>query len=168
MKNARKTNIIYSLLLGLLGIALIVFQTTAKHVVYAVIGIGLIAAALIGLIGWFQLGDRRNASHISQLLGSIVLGLMGLWILTHASGFDKLINWIIGIVLIVTGVQWLIRNRGPFRSKAVSVLAVISILIGVIVAIYQMGTSLPVIAQGISLIYSAAMGLIGERLLRQN
>ncbi len=152
------------LVLGLVGLFLIFFQRPLKNILYIVVGIGMLGSAVAGIFAWFQ--DRsRSAGSVSEVVTYVVLALLGLWILTHRYTFDRLINMVIGMLMIVSGVSWLIRNNGFEGGRLIALLAVIGVVLGLVVMTAGVGTTWILTAAGIALVYCAVSGWLSERAL---
>ena len=158
----RRGNLVTWLILGVLGVLLIAFRETIKDIFYIVMGVGLILAAVSSLVSWWKNRQYRKTD-ISSVLGSAVLLVIGIWIITNPARFDSLINWVIGIILIVTGLQWVIRGWNLGRDILMICIGVIPVILGIIVIASNAATGWPIIVEGIGLIYTAVSGFVGER-----
>ncbi len=152
------------LIIGALGILLIVAQHLAKTLVYIIFAVGLMLAGGAGALSWWK-NRSLERGELVNLVASAALFIVGLWILRNPDGFDKIINVIIGLVLIVAGVYWLNLSRTA-SDRLMSILSIVSIVLGVIITFSHAGTTWIVKAEGFSLVYSAVTGLIGEKVLK--
>lgn len=162
MKKANKANLITWLILGILGLMLIVGKKVIKDALYIVMAVGLIIAAVSGILGWWK-EKSRSKDALINLLGSIALLGIGLWIITNPVAFDTFLNVIIGLVLMITGVLWLVRGWKQNKDMVIIVMGVISLILGLIIACSNAATSWVIVAEGIGLIYTAITGFIGEK-----
>ena len=105
----------------------------------------------------------RNKDAILNVLGCLVLLGIGIWILTNPVAFDTLLNVLIGLVLMVTGVLWLIRGYRQGKDLLIMIMGGIALVLGLIIACSNSATSWAVIAEGAGLIYTAITGFIAER-----
>ena len=158
-------NVTRWVVLGALGIFMIVAQRLAKDVIYIAFGIALVLAALSGAYDWWQHRSAEGGNQLVELLGSIALAVIGLWIFRNPDDFDSVVNVIIGLVLIVAGIYWLSLSR-PVKDTLTTVLSIGAIVLGIIIASSHAGTTWLVTAEGISLLYSAVTGLICDKALR--
>lgn len=165
MKNANaktsKSNLWHWLILAALGLALIIGNNLAQDIIGKILAVGLILTAGSGIYGWWKEKSKAPEA-ITSLLGNAVICLIGLWILLNTQRFISLINVVIGVVIIIIGIQNLYRGY-KLGLKLHMILAGLAIVLGIIVAFYKAATSLPVICQGIGLIYTAVVGYLGER-----
>ena len=162
MKKANKANLITWLVLGILGFMLIVGKKVIKDALYIVMAVGLIIAAVSGILGWWKEKSRSKDAIIS-LLGSLALLGIGLWIITNPTAFDTFLNVIIGLVLMITGVIWLVRGWKANKDIIMIVMGAIALILGLIIACSNAATSWVIVAEGIGLIYTAITGFIGEK-----
>ncbi len=162
MSKINKGGLMTWLILGILGVLLILGQQFIKDVMYIVMAIGLILAALASIWAWWK-EKSTSKDAITTLLGSILLLIIGIWILTHASTFDAIINLSIGIILIVSGIRWFYRGWKIFDDRLMMVLSVIEILLGIFIACTGVATGWPIIVEGAGLIYTALTGFIAEK-----
>ena len=152
-------------ILGILGLFLLFFRQTAKNIVYAVFGIGLMLAGAASVYGWWQ-ARKDGMEDLIGVAGGIAMFIVGLWIMRNPGTFDRIINMIIGIVLVVSGVNWINRANQGSGNKTMYILSIVSIVVGIIIAFSHAATNWVVTACGIALIYTAATGFIGEKVLR--
>ncbi len=162
MEKANKANLITWLVLGILGLMLIVGKKVIKDALYIVMAVGLIIAAVSGILGWWK-EKSRSKDAIINLLGSLALLGIGLWIITNPIAFDTFLNVIIGLVLIITGVIWLVRGWKQNKDMIMIVMGAIALILGLIIACSNAATSWVIVAEGIGLIYTAITGFIGEK-----
>ena len=165
VKTGTGVNILYWLALLVLGILMIIGHQEFKEILYQITGIGLIAVAVIGGVSWWRSGDHSAAGMIG-LLYNIGFLLLGIWIVSHPAGFDKLVNLVIALVVIILGLHLFYRGWQFDRSVPAMAAGVIAVIIGIVIAANNAVTTWVVILDGVALIYSALMGLMGERLLR--
>ncbi len=160
----KKTNDFSWLIIGLVGVLLIVGQKFIKNALYMVMALGLIAAAVANIQRWWRDRDR-SVDGIVRLLGSLAMLGIGIWILFHPTAFDTIINVLIGLILIITGVVWIVRGFRMGRDMVVIVMAAIAVVLGLLIACTNGATGLPVVLAGLGLIYSALAGIVGEKRL---
>ncbi|MBQ9196290.1 MAG: hypothetical protein IJ157_03515 [Clostridia bacterium] len=160
MKKA-KSGILHWLILAALGLALIIGHNLAQDIIGKILAVGLILSAASGIIGWCKT-KSKSPDAMASLLGNILICLVGLWILFNTQRFISLINVVIGVVIILIGAQNLYRGY-KLGLKLHMILAVVAIILGIIVVFYNAATSLPVICQGVGLIYTAVVGYLGDR-----
>ena len=79
------------LIIGVLGLLLIVGQHIAKTILYTLFAVGLLLAGAAGAYGWWQHRSTER-DDLVNLLGSIALAVVGIWIMRNTDGFDKIIN----------------------------------------------------------------------------
>lgn len=162
MKNHNKSNLVSWLILLVLGLMLIIGRKLVKDALYIVFAVGLILSAAAGILGWWK-EKNRSKDAILNLLGCLALLGIGIWILTNPVAFDTLLNVLIGLVLMVTGVQWLIRGYKQGKDMLIMIMGGISLVLGLIIACSNAATSWAVIAEGAGLIYTAITGVIAEK-----
>ena len=164
IKTKTAADVLYWLAMLALGLLMIIGHQGFKEVLYTIVGIGLIAVAVIGAIAWWREGDRTSGG-IVRLVYNIGFLLLGIWIVSHPAAFDKLVNVVIALVVIVLGLHLFVRGWQSGKSIPAMAAGVIAVIIGIIIAANNAVTTWVVIMDGIALIYMAVIGLIGERLL---
>ena len=152
-------------ILGILGIFLIFFRHYAKSIVYAVFAIGLMLAGAASVYGWWQ-AHRTGADDLIGLASGAAMLIAGLWILRNPGSFDRIINMIIGIVLIISGINWLNRASHETGSKTMLIMSIVSIVAGVIIAFSHAATNWLFSACGFGLVFTAVTGFISEKAFR--
>ena len=150
------------LLLGALGILLIINRRFALNIAYIIFAIGLMLAGVASVIGWWE--DRRLGNEeLVSLVSGIAMFVIGLWIIRNPNSFDKIINVLIGLVLIVTCASWLSMNGQSDQNKLMRILSIVGIVVGILITFSHAATGWIATAGGIGLIYTAVTGLIGEK-----
>ena len=162
--NKNAGNLFRWVILGILGIFLVFSGHSALNIVYAVFAIGLMLAAAAGIYGWWQ-ARKAGMDDLVGVISSIVMFIVGLWILRNPNSFDRIINMVIGIVLIVSGANWLSINSRA-GDRLMSVLSIIAIVVGVFIALSHTATNWVATACGFALIYAAVAGFISEKAFR--
>ena len=135
MKNLQRQGIIPWLLLGVMGILCIVFSRTMTNVVEIILGIGLILAGAGGVIGWWQQGRSRSRNDLITLLVAAAGIALGIWILTHLNSFDKILNVILGVGLILAGLQYVLANWKTMGLNAEIIMAGLAVVLGVVILV---------------------------------
>ena len=150
------------LLLGVIGVLLIVGRNFIKDVFYIVLAVGLILSAAAGIFGWWKEKSKKPAE-IARLLGSALLVIVGIWILTHPGTFDAIVNVLIGAVLILAGGSWFVRGWSAERDLFPMVLGGVGVALGIVVICSKAATGWPIVLEGAGLIYTAVAGFLSER-----
>ena len=161
MKKA-KSGYLFWLILAALGIFLIVGHNLAQEIICKIIAVALICSAVSGMISWWK-GKSKSPEALASLLGSVLFCVFGLWILFNTQRFINLINIILGAVIIISSLFSLYRSY-KLGLKLHMALAAVGVVLGIVIACYNAATSLPVILQGIGLIYTAVTGFLAERM----
>ena len=104
--------LITPLILLALGVMLLFCPDSAAALVVKILGWALIAAAL-GLTAW-AIGSRGGL--VSKVLGAVLCGLAGIWMVTHPLELAAFVGRLVGILLLIQGIQDLIsfRRSSPF------------------------------------------------------
>ena len=162
--NKNASSISRWVILGILGIFLIFFRRFALNIVYAVVAVGLMLVGVASVYVWWE-DHRAGMNDLLSLAGGLAIFAVGLWILRNPGSFDRILNMIIGVVLIVAGVNWLNRSRAS-GSRLMTVLSAVAIVAGILIAFSRSATGWIATACGLSLIYTAVIGFIGEKAFR--
>ena len=150
------------LILGALGILLIINRRFALNIAYIIFAIGLMLAGAASAFGWWERRGLGNDDMVG-LVSGIAMFVVGLWIIRNPNSFDKIINVLIGLVLIVTGASWLNENNRTTQDNLVRILSIVAIVVGIMITFSRAATGWIATAGGIGLIYTAVTGLIGEK-----
>ena len=161
MKKTDKGNWITWLILLAVGVLLIIGKDLVKDALYMVAAIGLILASVVGAVSWWR-EKPHQVGEMPGLLGYIVTLVAGIWILTNPGTFDRLLNVLIGLILIGSGIQWFFRARKFGGDRMIMVISVMTVILGLIIACYNAATSWPIVVEGIALIYTAVAGWLSE------
>ncbi len=164
MKKTSKGNWLTWLILLVVGVLLIIGKDLVKDALYIVAAIGLILASVAGAISWLREKPHR-VGDVPGLLGYIVTLVAGAWILANPGTFDRLLNVLIGLILIGSGIQWFFQARKFGGDCMITVISVTTVILGLIIACYNAATSWPIVVEGIALIYTAVAGWLSERRL---
>lgn len=157
----KKTGFLHWVIMAILGIALIIGCNLAQDIIGKILAVGLILTAASGIYSWWK-EQSKAPEALASLLGNALILLLGLWILLNTQGFISLINVVIGVVIIVVGAINLYRGY-KLGLKLNMALAALAIVLGIIVVCYRAATALPIICQGVGLIYTAVVGYLGDR-----
>ena len=160
-KTGAGSRLLYWIILGILGLIIIIGQQFIKEVLLRIIGIGLIAATALGVYSWWREGDR-SPQRIALLIGLVAVFALGWWITINPALFDKVINVVIGLIVIIMGVQWLARGWKMDRSIPVIGMGAVACVLGLIIACNNAATTWVVVLEGVGLLYTAIIGIINE------
>lgn len=161
MKNGKQRFIPW-LVLAAIGVFLIIGHNLALDIMAKVLAVGLIVTALSGVFAWWK-NKSKKSDAIAKLIGSVVLCVVGIWILANSHTFITVINVVLGAIMIISGVLNLYHGWKAGKDTVTMVLSVIGIVLGVIIALNNAATTWMTVAEGIGLIYSAVTGFISER-----
>ena len=157
-----KGNTLYWIVLAALGLFLVIWHNAALDIVCKIVAAGLVLASAAGIYGWWK--DKSKAPEaLAGLLGSVAFCIIGLWIFFKTGAFVRLINVVLGLVMIFCGAYNLYREWKSTRNTVVMVLACLAVVIGIIIACNNAATTWVVVAAGLGLIYTAVTGYLAER-----
>ena len=160
MKN--KGNTLSWIILAALGLFLVIGHNAALDIVCKVVAAGLVLTAASGVYGWWKTKSKAPDA-IASLLGSVLFCVIGLWIFFKTDSFVRLINVVLGLVMIITGAYNLYREWKFSRNPVILVLAGLAVVAGIVIACSNAATTWVVVSAGIGLIYTAVTGFLAER-----
>lgn len=100
-----KTNIVISALLCIvLGIVLVVWPDMSMQITCTAIGVVLLAGGIMRLIEYFVMRDGSMYAQMNLIMG-IVLAVVGFWIVLKPDKVLAIIPIIIGIVIVLHGLN---------------------------------------------------------------
>ncbi len=149
------------LIIGIVGILMIFGQQWLKDTAYRIIALLLGFSAVTSFLNWWKL--RNVSGHaIPQMLSSVLLLFIAIWIFSHPRGMDTILNITIGVLMILFGIGWFLRGYEQADGRMIQILAVIAVVIGLVIALTNAATSWLIIAEGISLVYAAVVGYLTD------
>lgn len=161
LKQIKIDMIIIALLCTALGIVLFVWPAETIDIICKVLAAGIIVIGMVEVVDYFV---NRRLHPFSAILGTIVL-LVGIWIFLKPDKLVSLIPIVIGVILLVHGIQDLqlaleTKNNGYQKWWVMLIVAVISLILGVICVIHAFGVvKLTFKIIGIALIYDGITDL---------
>lgn len=112
-----KTNIVISAVLCiLLGIVLVVWPDLSMQIVCTAIGAVLLIGGGVRLAVYFTTKDGSLYAQINLIMG-IILAVVGIWILLQPEKVLAIIPIIVGIVIVLHGVNNLQQTLTLYRDK---------------------------------------------------
>ena len=87
---------------------------------------------------------------------------LGIWILTHLNSFDKILNVILGVGLILAGLQYVVVNWKTMGLNTEIIMAGLAVVLGVVILVRLNATTMPFVLAGIGMIYAAVCGVVNE------
>ena len=154
-----KTNIVISALLCiLLGIVLVVWPGLSMQVVCTAVGAVLLIGGCVRLAVYFMTRDGSVYAQINLIMG-IILAVVGIWILLQPDKVLAIIPIIVGIVIILHGVNNLRQAVTLCRDRydkwwVVLILGLLTVGFGVLLVLKPFeALDTVVIMIGISLIF---------------
>ena len=161
MKGTRK-NFVYWLILAALGVFLILGNRMAQDIMGKIFAVALLVAAASGIIAWLK--DRSAAPDaLFQLIGSVVVGAVGLWALLKTGEFITFLNVVLGLIILISSALSLYCGWKMGRDPLTMILAGLGMILGLVIACNNAATTWMTIAEGVGLIYTAITGFLGER-----
>ena len=149
------------LLPAVLGLLLVIFARALTSAVEILLGIMLILSGATGLLGWWNTRKTSGRDSLVILVGSVLAGVLGVWILSDLHGFEDVIKYILGALLILSGAQWLFINRAYIGFNLVTVLSVVTMLLGIVIMFTHDALVWPIRIVGFGLILNAVCGALG-------
>ena len=140
----KKSSIIMAVSTILLGLALIIFKDVAVKAICTIIGVALIVWGGYYLIGFFVRKKETSFFQLNLFLGIILL-LVGIWMAFNPGSVIGLIQYVLGIFIIIHGIIDLQAafnvKRGGDSSWWISLLlAAITLGMGALILINPFGT----------------------------
>ena len=139
-------------LLVLLGVLLLASPDSAATRVVRILGWILIVMA-VGIGAWTL---TVPGSTVPGVLGAVICGVGGIWMVTHPLGLAAWVGRLAGIVLVIQGLQDVLY----FRSRQGSLLLpVLTAVMGVVLVVLPMTTS-RLVFRGIGLVLLIIGGIM--------
>ena len=140
----KKSSIIMAAITIALGLALIIFKDTAVRLICMVAGIALIIWGGYYIVSYFVKKTGVAALQLDLFLGIILL-LLGLWMTISPDSVIGLIQYVVGILIIIHGAIDLqaamnIKRGGDDKWWISLLLAALTLAMGALVLINPFGT----------------------------
>ena len=166
LKNLKWSSIIKSLIYIGAGILLAVFPDVSASVICDVIGIACIVTGVISITTYFML-DLKDSLFRNDFVTGVMIVMLGILVIYQKSVVLKLIPFILGIVILVSGFSKLqdsidARRIGYKYSWIYIILAAVSIVLGLVIMFSlpsSVTNSILFTIIGCSLVYSGATDL---------
>ncbi|MBR1524109.1 MAG: DUF308 domain-containing protein [Lachnospiraceae bacterium] len=162
-------NLLWDILMILIGIALIMFPGQAMDITIEVIGVILLVAGVAGVF----LGFRGQGAYQVYTMGGAVISIVaGIVCLIHPQLIERFLPLVMGVVILITGLFNIINAINAKRAGASKwivslILALITVVLGVVILMNLDGTAnLLVTIIGIVFVYNGFSTLIMKILNR--
>ncbi len=163
--NERKfSSIISAVVCILLGVVLLIWPDLSALWICRILGIALLVVGICYIISFFIKRSKMSTFQFDIILG-IVLALLGAWLLIRPDMFLNLLSFVFGAILVVHGVIDIQAAFQLFRAKAPKwwislLLAVLTILLGILIIFNPFAIAAPLVIAGIALIFDGVSDLI--------
>ncbi len=142
LKRIRINSVISALISVLIGIVFVLFSQLMADIITQIIGVVLLIGGVLFVIAYIARKDK-TALDLSGMMLGIILGIVGVMILRNPEGLEKLLTLILGLVLLVSGIQSLLDaiqlmrwTVGRFRFFGLA-FALITIILALVMIIRQ-------------------------------
>ena len=165
LKKIGNSPVLLSVLMIVLGIALVVWRNPVVEVVLTAVGIVLLIGSIISIIGWYR--NRYTGWDGYTSLGGGILGVVaGIVVLSNPTGIASLFPVVMGFIILLTGIVNTgkaldLKKIGYPRWSTMFLLAVVTIIIGMIFITNPLSVlSAPILMAGLGLIYDGITSLM--------
>ena len=167
-----RNNILLSILMVVLGVVLFVWPGKTLEVAAKLIGVALLAGAVVSFISWWRERKDPDAGYASLAI-AIVCVIVGLVVLLAPMGFVSMLPKIIGAAVLLNGILNLaqaieMRSRGE-RWLSSLAMAIGTILLGLFLILFAFSAmkAAVMVIGGIS-IFNGLSNLFIERRYRRS
>lgn len=158
LKRVKTNVVISSILCVVLGLVLVFWPGLSIRIVCTAVGVVLIVTGITRMIDYFAVRDGSMYSQINLIFG-IVLAVVGVWISVKPDKVLAIIPIIVGIVIVIHGLQNIKQAMELWRDKytkwwVACILGVLTVGFGVLL-IYRPFTAIDTVVMliGFFLIY---------------
>lgn len=116
LKKIKTNAVISSVLCVILGLVLVLWPGMSMRIVCTAVGVVLILSGVMRMIAYFTARDGSLFSQANLIFG-IVLAVVGVWIVMKPDKVMAVIPIIVGIVIVIHGLQNLQQAFGLLRDK---------------------------------------------------
>lgn len=152
---------IRSILAIVLGLVLILWPANAINYLVIVIGVLFIVPGVVSLVGYFSAKSKNadlSPNFPLEAAGSV---LFGLWLVSMPSFFVNILMYVLGVLLILAGIQQIVSLTSARKWATISALFYIFpaliLICGVIILVkpFAVATSAFMFLGVVSLVYGA-------------
>lgn len=116
LKRVKTNVVISSILCVILGLVLVFWPGLSIRIVCTAVGIVLIVTGVMRMIDYFAVRDGSMYSQINLIFG-VVLAVVGIWITVKPDKVLAIIPIIVGIVIVIHGLQNIKQAMELWRDK---------------------------------------------------
>lgn len=116
LKRVKTNVVISSILCVILGLVLVFWPGLSIRIVCTAVGIVLIVTGVMRMIDYFAVRDGSMYSQINLIFG-VVLAVVGVWITVKPDKVLAIIPIIVGIVIVIHGLQNIKQAMELWRDK---------------------------------------------------
>lgn len=156
---------VVSIIMALFGLVLLLWPKRTLELAAQIIGIGLLLGGILAGIAWYRNRDSVRASTMS--MAEAIIGLAaGLFMLVAPRFVVGILPMAVGLLILANGVVNLaqaigLKSAGGFRWKGPLVLAVVTVLLGILIVLNPFSAAaMTVAAIGAVLVYNGISNLI--------
>jgi uncharacterized membrane protein HdeD (DUF308 family) len=169
LKQVKWESVLSSAALIVIGLLMIIYPNVSANVVAKVIGVGFVVFGIINIIAYFFL-DINDVLYRNDFVIGLLSLIFGVAVIVKQDLIMDLIPLILGLVILTSGFAKLQRaviskRIGYSNSSIYIILALISIVLGIVVIFFLNGSnmaSILFIVIGAGLIYCGASDLFAN------
>ena len=164
--------IIFDIVLAVLGVTLIIWPNNAAELLTRIVGIAIVLLSVVEIIV-FIVSKNKEAMEIIALVGSILFAAGGIFLIVNPGWLVGFFNIIFGVVICLYGLFGIV-NSIAFARRAGGlwwiglILSVIAIAFAALIFMNPVWISnILMIAIGVSLLVAALMGIFTRLKIRK-
>ena len=148
----------------IIGVLFIIFPIEAEATISTIIGIGILIIAVVMLAGSILSGSIATA--IPGTVITILLGIIGIWIIANPVDFARIIPIAIGVMIVIHGISdfissFTVKGLGVGTWWLMLIGSILSIVFGIVCIICSFGVlTVSGIIMGIMLIVDAIITFV--------
>ena len=164
LRKARLDVYISAVISLIIGVLFIIFPIEAEATISTIIGIGILIIAVVMLCGSILSGSIATA--IPGTVITILLGIIGIWIIANPVDFARIIPIAIGVMIVIHGISdfissFTVKGLGVGTWWLMLIGSILSIVFGIVCIICSFGVlTVSGIIMGIMLIVDAIITFV--------
>ncbi|SCW66880.1 Uncharacterized membrane protein HdeD, DUF308 family [Ruminococcaceae bacterium YRB3002] len=166
------TQIIFDVVLLVLGIVLIVWPVDAALMLTRIVGIVMLVFAVIEIVV-FVMSKSKESLEVIVLIGSIILAGIGIWLIVNPDWLVQFFNILFGLIICIYGIFGIVSSIGYARHSGGLwwiglIMSVIGVALAILIFMNPFATpKMLMIIIGVTLIVAAVTGVYNTLRIRQ-
>lgn len=163
LREQRRSSIVAAVIAVLMGLLLVFWPIKSVSLLCMLLGAAILITGVVYIVGWFS--RRKLGAPTFMVLPGVILVALGLWLISQPGSVIRLIQYIVGAILIFHGVLDIqsavaLMRQGFNRWWLDLVLSMVTVFLGILILVNPfLSFSTLTMLIGLSLIYDGGSDL---------